>query len=583
MLQGPGRCGPCVLLGLLAACGDGPPAQPSGAGDPGSRAIHFQDVTEASGLDMVATSGRAASTQILEVNGGGLALIDYDGDGDLDLFVANGATLDDPENGPGCRLFENLGHMRFRDVTAAAGIDVRRWAMGVAVGDYDGDGFDDLYVTCFGPNVLLRNTGDPDKPGFEDVTEAANVADPGWGTGCAFGDIDHDGDLDLYVVNYIDFDVDHPPPPSRYKGVEVLAGPHGLIAQHDVLYENAGDGTFRDITASAGCRPAQPGYGLGVAILDFNADGRQDIFVGNDSMANLLFLNRGDSGAAFEEAGLHSGIASNLDGSNQATMGIAVGDVDGNGRPDVFTTNFSSDTNTLHLNLDGTFFDDRTTQYGLGMISRPYLGWACRLYDFDHDGDEDLLIFNGHVYPQARHDTMDSDYEQPPLLFERRDDRFIRVTPAVGGSFLAERHRDRAAVFGDLDDDGDIDVIVGELNGPLRVLRNDGAAGDWLIVELRDERVGSKNRRGLGSRIDLEVDGRVQRRWIFSGGDFQSSGAPYAHFGLGPRNGDGATVSLRILWPDGFEQRIDDVNPRQHLVVRRHGEENNEQALEARR
>jgi hypothetical protein len=572
------------LLSFLAACGDPESGRPPAAGDPGSPAIRFQDVTATCGVDMVMTSGRSPSTQILDVNGGGLALIDYDRDGDLDLFVANGATMDDPENGPGCRLFENLGDMRFQDVTAAAGIDVRRWAMGAAVGDYDGDGFDDLYVTCFGPNVLLHNTGDRDQPGFEDVTEAAHVADPGWGTSCAFGDVDRDGDLDLYVVNYIDFDISDPPPPSHYKGVEVLAGPHGLIAQHDVLYENAGDGTFRDITASAGCRPPEPGYGLGVAILDLNGDGYQDIFVGNDSMANLLFLNRGGPpGPAFEEAGLYSGIASNLDGSNQATMGIAIGDVDGNGRPDVFTTNFSSDTNTLHVNLDGTFFDDRTMQYGLGMISRPFLGWACRLYDFDHDGDEDLLIFNGHVYPQARRDTMDSEYEQPPLLFERRDDRFVLVPPAVGGTFLAERHRDRAAVFGDLDDDGDIDVIVGELNGPLRVLRNDGAAGDWLIVELCDERDGSKNRRGLGSGIELEATGRIQRRWIFSGGDFQSSSAPYAHFGLGPAGGGPATVALRVIWPDGFEQRIDDITPRQHLVVRRRGEENNEQALEARR
>ena len=430
-----------AVIVLVGAAGCEPP---SGSPAPGSapptpatpvpaqppKTIHLTDVTAQSGIDMILTSGQMPSREILEVNGGGLGLIDSDGDGDLDLFVANGATLDAPAHGPGSRLFRNDGSLRFEDVTDEAGIDLRRWAMGVAVGDYDGDGHDDLYVTCYGPNALLRNTG---TGRFEDVAMGAGVAHAGWGTSCAFGDIDGDADLDLYVVNYIDFDVKKRPPRARYKDVEVMAGPHGLIAVHDVLYENQGDGTFRDITDDAGCRLSRPAYGLNTVIIDVDGDHRQDIFVGNDSLGNFLFRNLGDR--KFKEIGMMSGIATNLDGGSQATMGIAIADLIGNGRPDIFTTNFSSDTNTLHLNLDGAFYDDRTRQFGLGLISRPFLGWACGFFDLDHDGDEDLIAFNGHVYPEATIEMMNSEYEQPPLLFARRED----------GSSASRRARDRGS------------------------------------------------------------------------------------------------------------------------------------------
>ncbi len=522
--------------------------------------FRFSTLVGETAINLTTTSGTQPATQILEVNGGGLGLIDFDNDGDFDLFVANGATLSDPENGPGSRLYENLGGLRFKDVTSAAGIHLTRWAMGVAVGDYDGDGLDDLYVTCYGPNVLLRNDGEGR---FADVTKRAGVGDSRWGTSGAFGDIDNDGELDLYVVNYLQFDAANPPGRSHFKGIEVMAGPHGLPAQHDILYENLGDGTFRDITAAAGCLAAQPGYGLGVIIIDFDADGRQDIFVGNDSMTNFLFHNLGEK--RFDERGVLSGIAANIDGGEQATMGIAVADVDANGYPDLFTTNFSSDTNTLHLNLEGTFFDDRPQQFGLALISRPYLGWSCGFFDFDLDGDEDLLMFNSHVYPQATMDAMDSDYEQTPLLFSRDGRRFARRTEPQIGSFLDDRHRDRAAVFGDLDRDGDIDVIVSELNGPIRVLRNDHPGGNWLSIELRDERETSRNHRGLGSRIELTYPNGAQRRWIYTGG-YQTSIAPYAHFGLPAEVIDVAAV---ILWPDGYEQRIESLQTKTRHLIRR--------------
>jgi hypothetical protein len=544
-------CGGAVVVGL-AACTEREAAAPG--------PIRFTTLgPDQTGVDVPMTSGTEPATQILEVNGGGLGLVDNDRDGDLDLFVANGATLEDPENGPGCRLYENVGGLRFRDVSAEAGIDLRRWAMGVAVADYDGDGWDDLYVTCYGPNVLLRNV----EGRYADVTAAAGLGDPSWSTSSAFGDLDGDGDADLYVVNYLEFDVRNPPARSRFKGVSVMAGPHGLPAQHDVLYENLGDGTFRDITEAAGCLVGHPTYGLGVVILDLNGDGRQDIFVGNDSMQNFYFRNLG--GLRFEEAGALSGLAANADGGEQATMGIAVADVDGNGRPDLFTTNFSSDTNTLQLNLDGTYFDDRTMQYGLGMVSRPFLGWSCGFYDFDLDGDEDLFMVNGHVYPQATMATMDAEYRQVPLLFQRAGPRFERLSDPQSGSLLSEPRRDRAAAFGDLDGDGDVDIVVGELNGPIRILRNDAAGRRWLVVVLADDSGVCGDHRGLGARVEVTSGDVVQRRWLYSGG-MQSSSPPQAHFGV---PGTASSVSVEVVWPDGQVQRLADVALDQRLIVER--------------
>jgi hypothetical protein len=349
----------------------------------------------------------------------------------------------------------------------------------------------------------------------------------------------------------------------QFKNVDVLGGPKGLSAVHDILYLNEGGGTFRDATDERGCRPPRAAYGLGTVILDFDDDGDQDVFVGNDSMPNFLFVN--DGSGRFVESGLRSGLAANGEGGNQATMGIAAGDVDGNGLPDLFSTNFSSDTNTLHLNLDGRFFEDATRRYGLGVHSRPYLGWACAFLDLDHDGDEDLIVFNGHVYPEATAQTMDSEYRQEPLLYRREGPRFERIGPEIAGPWLAERHCDRAAAFGDLDGDGDVDVAVGELNGPVQILRND-ATGPWVTVELRDERSGNGNHRGLGGKVVLTDGATRQTRWIHSGGSFQSSSAPIAHFGIA---GESETVDLEVTWPDGTRQEVKGVEVGQRVVVRR--------------
>jgi hypothetical protein len=432
----------------------------------------------------------------------------------------------------------------------------------VAAGDVDADGHEDLFIACHGPNVLLRNRGDGT---FEDFTALAGVAggDDEWSTGAALADVDLDGDLDLFVANYLKIDPAAVPPPARFKGVEVLAGPKGLEPQRDRLYLNDGTGRFTDATEATGIAAAKPSYGLNVAILDLVGDRRPDIFVGNDSEPSHLF--RGETGPdgspRFTEVGVRSGVATNGEGLAQATMGIAIGDVDGNGRPDLFTTNFSSDTNTLHLNADAAYFDDRTARYGVGAPSRRLCGWAAAFVDLDHDGDEDLFLVNGHVYPNATRESMDSEYAQPPLLMERDGGKFL-VRDAAG-PWRPGPHRDRTAVFADLDRDGAVDVVIGELNGPLRVLRGLADPARSLTVELRDRRPGIGNSRGVGSVIvarsrDAAGSELVQRRWLWGGGPFQSTLSPEAHFGFPAGT---ATVDLEVRWPDGTVTRREGVAP----------------------
>jgi hypothetical protein len=541
------------LLSLAAASGvaAAPPA------------LRFVDATLESGIDLRLTSGGTPSRHILEVNGGGVALFDFDGDSDLDLFLANGATLAAPAGGPGSRLYANRGDGKLEDVTARAGIVLKRWAMGVAVGDYDGDGRDDLYVTCFGPNVLLKNETTADGPKFSDVTAAAGVGDPGWGTSAAFGDTDGDSDLDLYVTNYLVFDPAHPPGRAMFQGVPVMAGPAGLESEADVFYRNTGGGKFRDVTREAGIVERTPGYGLGVRMLDYDRDGKLDVFVGNDSTENFLFHNLGQG--RFADVGVETGVATNHDGATQATMGIALGDVDSNGHPDLFTTNFSHDTNTLHLNLGDGFFDDRTSQFGLGLVSRPFLGWGCGFYDFDMDGDEDLFVSNGHVYPEAG-PAMGSAYEQEPLLFERKGARFERAE-GIGEPF-DRAISGRAAAFGDVDGDGDVDVVVTTLNGPVKVFRNEAPSQRAIVVELEQN---GGNHRAYGAMVELSIGGVVQRRWITGGGSYQSADAPAAYFGLGATSGE-APRSLRVVWPDGEATSIEAPPVDRRILVRRGAE-----------
>jgi hypothetical protein len=537
----------CGLLAILAGGCGGRGPKPATLGAEAAGPLRFRDSTAASGIALVTTSGRAPSTQILEVKGGGLALFDMEQDGDFDLLVPNGATLDAPASGPGARLFENLGGLRFRDVTAASGIAWRGWSFGTAVADFDGDGRDDVFIAGYGGNALLRNLGGGR---FEDIAIAAGVRGGGWATAAAAGDLDGDGDLDLYVARFLRFDPAAPPPPMEFMGVPVFAGPRGLEPEPDQVFENLGEGRFRDATEAWGFAQARTSYGLGVLILDVDGDGAPEVFVGNDSQPNFLFV-RGPDGR-YTDRGVASGIAVNENGSGQATMGIAVADVDGNGLPDVFTSNFMNDTNTLHANQGGLLFLDWTQRYGLGLVSRPFVGWAAGFFDFDHDGDEDLVVFNGHTYPPEITDARGWMHAQVPLLFRREKARFERVEPAEGGAWLATRRCDRSAAFGDLDLDGDVDIVVTGLNEPVLVLENVGThVGRWLQVELRDPRPGARNPRGLGARLELSGPAASQVRWIHTAGSYHASSPPVAHFGLGAELGP---WRLHVRWPDGHVQ-----------------------------
>jgi hypothetical protein len=506
-------------------------------------------------LDLVMTSGAMPSRHILEVDGGGVALFDFDRDGDLDIFLASGAGVERPEHGPGSRLFANRGNWVFEDVTREVGINLTRWAMGVAVGDVDGDGWDDLYITCFGPNVLLRNI---EGRSFEDWSTRAGVATPGWSTSAAFADLDGDLDLDLVVVNYLSFDPTAPPGRAgkAYRGVPVMPGPVGLAPEPDRLYENLGDGRFRDASRTAGLRSNGADYGLALRIFDADGDGRPDVFVGNDSGDDQLYRNLG--GMRFEEVGAMVGIATNGRGLPQATMGTGLADVDGNGRIDVFVTAFSDDTNTLHLSQPDGFYEDRTAAFGLAAPSRSLLGWGTGFYDFDLDGDEDLFIANGHVYPEMDLPQVGDRWAQPVLLFERDGSRFRAV---CAEAWCTQAIHGRATAFGDLDGDLDVDVVVTTLNGRPLLLRNDTPAGRALVVRLSAP---PPNRHGYGSEVEVLSAAGTQRRWITGGGSFQSVDAPEAVFGLASPT---EPVTIRVRWPDGTEQRLENVSPNRAVVI----------------
>ncbi|MDR3618087.1 MAG: CRTAC1 family protein [Paludisphaera borealis] len=532
---------------------------------PGPVIPQFVDVAESAGLKRVLYCGGPDKDHILESVGTGGAFIDYDGDGRLDVYLVNAWALDEQPSRVRLKgrnaLYRNKGDGTFEDVTDKAGVFDESWGCGVSAADYDGDGRVDLYVTNFGPNRLYRNRGDGT---FEQVAEKAGVADPGWGAGSAFFDSDGDGDLDLYVANYIDATMDDVLSARRTtvwrEKVKVLSGPFGMRGGRDRFYRNNGDGTFRDATDEAGMTDTAESYGLGVLASDLDFDGDVDLFVANDSNPNFLYRNNGDG--TFTEIGAWSGAGVNGNGVAQAGMGVDAADFDGDGRPDVLVTTFAQDSASIYHNDGDLAFRDVSVPIGLKAITYQALKWGCAFFDADHDADVDVVITNGHIYPQVdQAPELNESYRQLPFLLRNDKGRLTDVSRDAGpGMQIAVSGRGLAV--GDYDDDGDLDLLVTAMDVPPLLLRNDTPrSGHWLKLRLLN-RHGSP---AIGARAVFTAGGKVQHREIRSGSSHQSQNALELHCGLGPS----ATVDhVEVIWPGGRKTVLDQVEADRTVTVR---------------
>jgi hypothetical protein len=493
---------------------------------------------------------------ILESMSGGVLLLDYDRDGWLDIYFTNAPTLEMANKGEKARseLYRNNHDGTFTDVTDKAGIASPCFAMGGAIGDYNNDGWPDIYVTCLGGNVLYRNNGDGS---FSDVTAKAGVADGRWSTGAAFGDYDGDGFVDLVVANYVEFDLANPPAfgkgiNCKYKGIDVQCGPRGLRGSGDSLFHNNGDGTFTNVTKNAGVEDPNGYYGLGVIWADFNNTGRPDIYVANDSTPSLLYRNQGRG--KFAEIGMESGSALSEDGNEQASMGIAVGDYLHNGRPSLYVTHFADDYDTLYRNDGGWNFQDVSYKAGVAVPSVHWVKWGDAFFDLDNDGWLDLIAVSGHVYPQVDDLPSGDRYREPKLLdINQGDGTFCDAQTLAGPSVLAPR-ASRGLAVGDLFNDGNMDVVIENLDGSPEVLRNAGLPGrHWISFEL----VGTKsNRLAIGARVKIVAGGTTQTEEVHSGGSYLSQNDLRVHFGLGAAT---KIDSVEVRWPSGAVDAVKDL------------------------
>ena len=520
--------------------------------------VHFTDITQKAGITFTHVSS-PEKKYIVESMSGGVAFFDYDNDGLLDIFFVNSLTVDMVKTKQKTRsaLYHNNGDGTFTDVTDKAGVGDVGWGMGVAIGDYNNDGFEDIYVTCLGANHLFKNNG---KGGFTDVTQKAGVGDPRWSTGAAFFDYDNDGNLDLFVANYVDFDVNNLPEfgkgkTCQFKGVPVQCGPRGLKGAGDSLYHNNGDGTFTDVSKKAGVADEAGYYGLGVIADDFDGDGLIDIFVANDSTPNFLYHNNGDG--TFKEVGFSSGTAVNDNGSEQGSMGVTLGDYDHDGKLDLFITNFDDDYNTLYHNDGNGSFTDVSYAAKVGAVSLPYVGWGTFFFDYDNDGWVDLFVANGHVYPQL------PTYRQRNFVHHNNHDgTFSEVGEQLGAPFV-EKRTGRGAAFGDFDNDGDVDIVINNLDGPAQLLRNDGGNSNNSILV---KTIGVKsNRDGIGARVKVVSGNLTQIQTVYSGGSYISQNDLRLHFGL---QGNLKVDLIEVHWPSGAVDKITNVTANRILTIK---------------
>ncbi len=520
----------------------------------------FKDIAKQAGLsNWRHTLGSSSKQYIVETDGSGVALIDYDNDGWLDIYLVNGSTVEAVAGrAPAAKaaLFHNNHDGTFTDVAAKAGVTNERWGYGATVGDYDNDGWPDLYVTNLGGNRLYHNNHDGT---FTDVAAQAGVAVGAWSMGASFGDYDGDGRLDLFVPGYVQFDFAHPPQPvtatasfstCEFRGVATSCGPRGLPGEADHLFHNNGDGTFTDVSEAAGVGDAQHFYGFTGLFADVSNHGRVDLLVANDSTPNYLYVNQG--GGRFVERGAASGFAFNKAGREVAGMGLAAGDYDNDGRLDLALTDFSDDNKLIYHNDGDDNFTEVSEGMGVAESSTPFLGWGVGFLDYDNDGWKDLMMLNGHIYPVVDKMPWGTSYKERPLLYRNRSGKHFDLVPAVQGSGLAVLASARGAAFGDLFNEGKVDVVVNNLDESPTLLRNESADTHmWVCFKL----VGGPGspRDGVGAKLFLQAGGMVQREDILSGGSFLSSSDQRAHFGLGTAR---KVDSLVIHWPSGRIQTV---------------------------
>ena len=511
--------------------------------------FHFVDIAARSGLvQSNVFGGKAHKDYILEATGNGAAIFDYDNDGANDIFIANGTTLDRAAKPTPSHLYHNDGKGHFTDVAAQAGITRTGWAQAACAGDFDNDGNTDLLVTYYGHNTLYRNRGHGK---FEDVTEKAKLPVTGtrWGAGCSFVDYDRDGLLDIFISNYVDLDIAKTPTPGGkggcdWKGLAVSCGPVGLPTAHNALYRNNGDGTFTDVSEAAGILKPGGRYGLGVAVADFDNDGWPDIYVACDQTPSLLYHN--NHNGTFEEAGDRYGVAYNADGHLQAGMGVAVADFDGNGFLDIAKTNFSGDRPSLYRNEDGHFFEDVAAQAGLG--ANQLLGWGAAFLDIDEDGWPDLLMANGHVYPNVDGSAVGETFSQRTLLYRNLGKgKFADITSSAGPAFAVKRPA-RGLAVGDLDGDGRPEILIVNMNQPPSLLKNIGPRQNAIAFSLTGVR---SNRSAIGARITVEAGGRKQIAEISSGGSYYSQNSMTLYFGVAAAK---QIDRVTVRWPSGETQ-----------------------------